>query len=95
MKLDPGNARPKAMRNITAADIEGEVVAYSPRLGKGYHLNDTAAWLWKHCDGKLCVEELIVKLRQEFDCGQADVRSDVDKIFTELLDLGLIEFEET
>lgn len=94
MNRDLTNSRPKAKQNITAADIEGEVVAYSPQPGKGYHLNETAAWLWKHCDGKLSVDELVARMRQEFDCGQADVSADIDKTLQELLESGLIEFEE-
>jgi len=93
MNLDFTNARPKATRDITATEIEGEIVAYSPKPGKGYHLNDSAAWLWKHCDGRHGVDELAAQMRQEFDCAGADVSSDVIKTLQELLASGLIEIE--
>jgi PqqD family protein of HPr-rel-A system len=93
MKPDLSNARPTAAQNVTAADFEGEVVAYSPASTKGYHLNATAAWVWKHCDGKHNVDELAALMREEFDCEKADVRSDINKTLGELLASGLIEFD--
>jgi hypothetical protein len=93
MKPDFSNARPTAAQNVTAADFEGEVVAYSPKSTKGYHLNATAAWVWKHCDGKHSVDDLAALMREEFDCAQADVPSDIEKTLRELLASGLIEID--
>jgi PqqD family protein of HPr-rel-A system len=91
MKLELANTLPKAAQNITAADFDGEVVAYSPKPGKGYHLNGTATWLWKHCDGRHSVDELVARMREEFDCDAADVRADIGRTLRELLASGLIE----
>ena len=93
MNPNDSDARPKARPNVTSAEFDGELVAYAPGATKGYHLNSTAAWLWQHCDGRRCVHDLVAQLGREFECGDADLRTDVENALRELREAGLIEIK--
>jgi len=66
MKQLNGQSLPKARKNdLVTRQIPGELLVYDLKRHKAYCLNDTAAAVWKGCDGKRTVSELAFKLQQD------------------------------
>jgi hypothetical protein len=50
---------------LVIKDLEDEVLVYDLKRDKAHCLNQTAAFIWKHCDGEMCVDEMARLLEQE------------------------------
>jgi len=69
-----GQSLPKARKNdLVTRQIPGELLVYDLKRHKVYCLNETAAAVWKSCDGKRTVSDLAAKL-------QKDQKSPVDEM---------------
>src|ERR1043165_8430598 len=51
--------------SLVIKDLEDEVLVYDLKRDKAHCLNQTAAFIWKHCDGEMRVEEMARLLEQE------------------------------
>ncbi len=58
-------------------DKDGETLLYRPGARKAIHLNQTAAVVWKLCDGSRSVQDIIDLLKGEYPGSEADVAADV------------------
>ena len=58
---------PKARKDdLVTRQIPGELLIYDLKRHRAFCLNDTAATIWKNCDGKRTVAELTAKLEKNF-----------------------------
>lgn len=53
--------------NILIQPIDAEVILYDEKSQKAHQLNQTAAFVWQHCDGTRTVAELASLLHREMD----------------------------
>ncbi|HKS27445.1 MAG TPA: PqqD family protein [Pyrinomonadaceae bacterium] len=64
-----GNTRqliPAARRDeLVIQEVEGETLVYDLKSHKAHCLNETAAMVWKHCDGERTASEVALLLEQE------------------------------
>jgi hypothetical protein len=51
--------------SLVVKDLEDEVLVYDLKRDKAHCLNQTAAFIWKHCDGQRHVEEMAHLLERE------------------------------
>ena len=59
MKSKAGRIKPQARKEgLVVQRVEGEVLVYDTDRHKAHCLNETAAAVWKHCDGKTTVDEM-------------------------------------
>lgn len=59
MKRSNGQDLPKARKDdLVTRQVPGELLVYDLKKHKAYCLNDTAASIWKRCDGKRTVTDL-------------------------------------
>jgi hypothetical protein len=63
--------------SLVVQEFPGEVLVYDAELHKAYHLNSTAAFVWKHCDGMNDADEIARLLEQELkvDSGYKQVQT--------------------
>jgi hypothetical protein len=88
--MNSDEVRYRPADDVTVAEMEGEIVAYAPSSAKGYHLNETATWIWKHigdCGGPA---DLAVKMSEEFDCELPRLQADVEKALDDMAAAGLL-----
>ena len=63
MKIDSGAFLPKARNGgIITKDIDGELLIYDRTRDRAHCLNETAAAIWKLCDGRRSVGEIAAQL---------------------------------
>ena len=66
MKAQIDYAIPQARKNgLVVQELADEVLVYDLERHKAHCLNHTAAWVWKHCDGKATVADMARLLRAE------------------------------
>lgn len=59
MKSKAGQIKPQARKEgLVIQRVEEEVLVYDQDRHKAHCLNQTAAAVWKHCDGKTTVDEI-------------------------------------
>ncbi len=46
------------MEELVTQEINGELLIYDLRTNKAHHLTETAAFVWKNCDGTKSIEEI-------------------------------------
>ena len=52
---------------LVIQELPNELLIYDVSRNKAHCLNQTAAFIWKRCDGKTTVPEIAARLRKEFD----------------------------
>lgn len=66
MKEKAGRAVPDARKEgLVIQELADEVLVYDLQRHKAHCLNHTAAWIWKHCDGRATVVEMARVLQAE------------------------------
>jgi Coenzyme PQQ synthesis protein D (PqqD) len=51
--------------NLILEDLRDELMIYDPERNKAFCLNQTAAYVWKHADGKTTVAEIAKRMEQD------------------------------
>ena len=66
MKRSNGHSLPKARKaDLVTRQIPGELLVYDLKRHKAFCLNDTAASIWKNCNGKRSVKDLALALEKD------------------------------
>jgi hypothetical protein len=61
------NSIPEARKNgLVIEELEDELLVYDLERHKAHSLEQTAALVWHHCDGKTSVPETVAQLRKKF-----------------------------
>jgi len=72
MKETKGTKVPKARKDqLIVKEVKGEVLVYDLKSNKALCLNDTAARVWKNCDGRNNVSDIAKRL-------ETDLKTPVD-----------------
>ncbi|MCB1503620.1 MAG: PqqD family protein [Hyphomicrobiaceae bacterium] len=84
------DAVPKQAFGFIAEDMEGETLLYRLGAHKAIHLNETAALIWKLCDGTRSVRTIIEELRGIFPDTSIDVSADTQEALSLLIGEGAL-----
>ena len=69
MKSTPKQPRPLArQQGLVIQELPGEILVYDLKRDRAHCLNDTAAQVWRRCDGQKTVNEIALALGGHFDC---------------------------
>lgn len=73
-------------------DINDEILLYRPSTHQAIHLNETAAAIWKLCDGTRTAKDLVDCFLAEYPSAQSSVPHEVQEAIDLLLrDGALVE----
>ena len=66
---DKDQRKPLARKDgLVIKELPDEVLVYDLDRDHAHCLNQTAAFVWQHCDGRNTTEQIARKLGQQFDC---------------------------
>jgi coenzyme PQQ biosynthesis protein PqqD len=85
------HARPLRAAGIRLETLSADAVLYHPDLAKVVRLNDTAALVWRLCDGVRTVEEIVATLREAYPEAAPDLAVDVERVLARLVDEGALD----
>ena len=84
------NSFPQARRDgLVVRELPGEVLVYDLERHQAHCLNETAAAVWRHCDGETSPSEIGFRLAREFA-----TPVDEDVVWLALEDLGKLQLLE-
>ena len=70
-----GNRTPRARRvGLIVEDLHGEVLVYDSERDKAHCLNQTAALVWKYCDGQTTISSMTNQLERDLETSNVDER---------------------
>lgn len=76
---------------IEEAPLHGELMLFDGGAAKFFVLNQTMAFLWRHCDGTNSFSDVVERLCRDFsEVEPATAEADLRKALDELVSLGLV-----
>ena len=73
MKQNAGDTKPRARRDgLVIQELPDEVLIYDRDRDKAHCLNETAALVWKYCDGKTTVPKMAQRLERALNTADVD-----------------------
>ena len=68
---------PTTKSSFELEEIDGELLLYSPESTRSIYMNSTASIIWRLCDGKLTVGEIVALLKEAFPDAVDSIEQDV------------------
>ena len=85
--------RPRGREDLIFREIDGEGVIFDPETGSMHSLTKTAALIWKLCDGRHCLDDIVKEILEKFEAQPDEVRRDVEETLRKFRTLGLLRGE--
>jgi|TARA_B100000929_G_scaffold181967_1_gene144035 ubiquitin C-terminal hydrolase len=84
-------------RNPTAisSDLDGEAVILDMESGKYHSLDTTGTRVWELLEDKISFNDIVLKLMSEYSVEGQQCTTDVKEFINQLIDLGLVETENS
>ena len=80
----------KKRQDLNERTSEGETLILDRVNGQIHHLNSTASYVWKHCDGS-SANAIAEKLVEAFQIDSASAERDVIVLLSEMKRMNLLE----
>lgn len=74
---------------VLREEFDDWAVLFDPDTGIGYGLNPVGVFIWKHLDGHHTAEDIIIKMREDFDQIPEEVGEHLQELIKSLIDRGL------
>lgn len=68
---------PTAKLSFELEEIDGELLLYSPESTRSIYMNSTASIIWRLCDGKQTVSDIVKLLIEAFPDAGDSIEQDV------------------
>ena len=85
---------PQVKSNFELEEIDGELLLYSPQSTRSIYMNSTASIIWRLCDGKLTVGEIVSLLKEAFPEAEGSIQQDVEDSINLFVSNKAIELAE-
>jgi PqqD family protein of HPr-rel-A system len=82
---------PRHVDNLPWRSIGDRCVVINPRRGEVHELDEVGSFLWKAADGAQSLNQICVRLSDEFEVEPLQAESDASEFFRQLEALGLLE----
>mgnify|MGYP001262783687 FL=1 len=84
-------------RNPTAisSDLDGESVILDMESGKYHSLDTTGTRVWELLEDKISFNDIVLKLMSEYSVEGQQCTTDVKEFINQLIDLGLVETDNS
>jgi hypothetical protein len=81
---------PTRKTSVVAREVENECILYDPDAKMVYVLNATARDIWNLCDGNHDLEQIALKIFEEYDIEMGVLQKDIPMIVSDLNRIGLL-----
>ena len=68
---------PSSKSSFELEEIDGELLLYSPESTRSIYMNSTASIIWRLCDGKITIGEIVELLQEAFPEAKDSIEQDV------------------
>ncbi len=85
---------PRRRSDLTAREVEGEVLILDRREERVHQLNATAGFIWECCDGVISIGCIVTRVAERFGLEPGAVEADVNGAIVRFKELGLLASDE-
>lgn len=87
------NSIPIANKDFKLEEIDGELLLYRPSDTRAVYLNQTAALVWRLCNGERRIEEIVNLLTENYP-GVQDMHQQITSAINQLVEVNAIKIED-
>lgn len=88
------NAYPIVNKNFISESFENEILLYTESDTKAVYLNETAYLVWKMCEDRKRIGDIITLLEETYPDQQEQIRPDVLEALRTLSEIGAVSFTD-
>ncbi len=88
--FQPAQAKPLPTPGYAIEELDGELLLFHPSSETILHTNQTGALVWRLCDGKRSVAEIVETLTAVYPEAASEISQDVPELLTQFADQGAI-----
>lgn len=92
--MTPSDAIPIPLSGFQLEEMDGETLLYRHSLKKLIYLNESAASIWKLCDGQRSVQDIVALLADAYPEAANTLPVDVDEALELLLREGALRLSD-
>lgn len=81
--------------NLKAQQVDEELLILNLEQGTIHQLNNTAAFVWSHCDGETDENGLVLLMIESYGIDRETATRDIEVILPELIKLELIDEQDS
>ncbi len=89
------NEIPHPAEGFELEEIDGEILLYSPSSTRSVYLNSTASLIWRLCDGRNSVGQIVDQLKQAFPEAEESIEQDVTEALQLFINNQAIRLENS
>ena len=78
-----------------SSDLDGEAVILDMESGKYHSLDTTGTRVWELLEDKISFNDIVLKLMSEYSVEGQQCTTDVKEFINQLIDLGLVETDNS
>lgn len=82
---------PKRNRDAAFRVIDGQAIVVLPEKSEVKILNEVGSRIWQLMDGSISLDDICMKICEEYEVRKADAISDVTNFIKQLNDQGMLE----
>ena len=76
--------------DVRIQQVNGETLVLNDQHGYIHQLNETASFVWRHCDGRSSLSDIVHRLTEKFDVESDIAANDVKEIIEKLCESRLL-----
>ncbi len=84
---------PRRHRDVVEEELDSEVLLFDPRTGQSYQLNETAASVWRSCDGRTSIERIAQEQTKKYEVDFETVLDHVEQLVAKFAESHLVDQE--
>ncbi len=81
---------PVRRTDMTVHELDGEALMYDEATGDTHHLNETALFIWRQCDGRQDARRIARGLAKRYDVSLESAVEHVERMLRELAERQLV-----
>jgi hypothetical protein len=85
---------PPRRAGLTCDTVDGEHILSNPEQGTAVFLNETAALVWEHCDGRTMTRDVATLIAERYEVSIDRALDDVEELLEGFAGTGMLELDE-
>jgi hypothetical protein len=82
---------PTRRTDLTAREVEGQVLILDRQREQVHQLNETASFIWECCDGSSTIGDIARRVAERFGTESAAIEPEIGEAISKLRELGLLQ----
>ena len=88
----PARQNPRRGDDVQTEDLpDGSTLLFRPANLMTYPISSSASLVWRACDGRHSMDEIVDQIETEYEVDRETVKKDVNRLLDDLAQFGLLQ----